>query len=136
LKKKVSPENPKGNALRSVENYGQEWAETSHASAVTRIYEKGLAPYFSGKHFISDLAQLNYPLMKEMLASIRRRAKSSGLAEVPVILENHTKDVRDFSDISRFLGDVAAADDIKCVTLSQLAKEIACGKFPIKTVGH
>ncbi len=133
LKKKVSPEKTKGSPVRSVENYGHEWAETSHSSTVTRIYEKGLVPYFSGKHFISDLAQLNYPLMKEMLASIRRRAKSSGLAEVPIILENHTKDVRDFSDIARFLSDVSAADDIQCVTLSQLAKEIVGGRFKIKT---
>ena len=69
LKKKVSPEKTKGKP-------GKECSRTTDTSGprrvipqrVTRIYEKGLAPYSRGKHFISDLAQLNYPLMKEMLS--------------------------------------------------------------------
>lgn len=132
-KKKIAPGNARPASARSVETYGHEWAQKKHASTVTRIYEKGLAPYVTGKHFISDIAQLDYALLKEMLTSIRRRARASGLAEVPVILENHTKDVRDFSDIARFVSDVAGADDIKCVTLSEIARELAAGSFAIKT---
>lgn len=118
---------------RSVEAYGQEWAQTAHASTWTRIYEKGIMPYLKGKHLISDLAQLDYALLCEMLHSIRRRALASGLNEVPVILENHTKDIRDFSHIERFIGDVSRADDIKCLTLTELARELERGRFQIRT---
>jgi hypothetical protein len=119
--------------VRSVEAYGQEWAQTAHASAWTRLYEKGIVPYLRGKHLISDLAQLDYALLREMLQSIRRRARESGLQQVPVILENHTKDVRDFSHIERFVEDVSRADDIRCVTLTELAQGLLGGKFQIRT---
>jgi hypothetical protein len=118
---------------RSVEAYGQEWAQTRHASPWTRIYEKGIVPYLKGKHLIADIAQLDYALLCEMLASIRRRALSSGLLDVPVILENHTKDIRDFSDIERFIRDVSQADDIRCLTLTELASGLQDGKFQIRT---
>jgi hypothetical protein len=119
--------------VRSVEAYGQEWAQTAHASRWTRIYEKGIVPYLKGKHLISDLAQLDYALLREMLQSIRRRARASGLRQVPVILENHTKDVRDFSHIERFISDVARAEDICCVTLTELAQALEAGQFQIRT---
>jgi len=118
---------------RSTEAYGQEWAQNRHASKIARIYEKGIAPYAKGKHLISDLAQLDYPLLSEMLASIRRRAAKSGLDEVPIILENHTKDIHDFSDIERFLREVSRAPDIRCLTLTELATELKRGRFKIRT---
>ena len=90
-------------------------------------------PYLKGKHLISDIAQLDYALLCEMLASIRRRARARGLDEVPVILENHTKDVRDFSHIERFVGDVARAEDIRCLTLTELAAGLRAGKFQVRT---
>jgi hypothetical protein len=71
--------------------------------------------------------------MTEMLESIRRRARASGLEDVPVILENHTKDVVDFSHIEKFIADIARADDIRCVTLTELSFELAHGRFAIKT---
>lgn len=132
---KVIPASAPPKGSRHSEAYGHEWAQTGHTSFTTRAFEKGVVPYLKGKHLISDLAQLDYPLLREMLASIRRRALASGLSEVPVILENHTKDVRDFSDIHRFLGDVSTASDIKCVTLTDLSREIERGTFKIKTAG-
>ncbi|HYJ46260.1 MAG TPA: hypothetical protein VEV81_06565, partial [Pyrinomonadaceae bacterium] len=118
---------------RSVETYGQEWAQVGHANTLTRVYEKGVVPYLKGKHLISDIAQLDYALMREMLRSIRRRAQASGLDHVPVILENHTKDIQNFSDIERFVRDVAAAPDIKCLTLTELADGLRGGKFHVRT---
>lgn len=117
---------------RSVAAYGHEWAQTSHDSKVRRIYDKGVVPYLKGRHLISDLAQLDYALMTEMLESIRRRARASGLKDVPVILENHTKDLRDFSHIDRFVSDVAKVSDIRCVTLAELANDLRSGRFEIK----
>ncbi len=133
VKRRLAPQAAERQSGRSVEAYGQEWAQVSHASAARRVYEKGVVPYLKGKHLISDIAQLDYALLCEMLASIRRRARASGLDEVPVILENHTKDVQDFSHIERFIGDVARADDVVCVTLTELAEGLQGGKFQIRT---
>jgi hypothetical protein len=133
IKRRVAPARAAQAGSRSVEAYGQEWAQTRHASSWARVYEKGIVPYLKGKHLISDIAQLDYALLCEMLASIRRRARASGLKDVPVILENHTKDIRDFSDIERFIKDVSQADDIVCLTLSELAQALQNGKFQIRT---
>ena len=121
------------NGGRTIETYGHEWAQTSHDSFVARIYEKGVIPYVKGKHLISDLAQLDYSLMREMLHSIRRRARAAGLDGVPIILENHTKDIKDFTHIGRFVAEVSKAPDIKCVTLNELATDLKGGRFQIKT---
>ena len=118
---------------RSVEAYGSEWAEKSHRSPIARVFDKGIKPYVKGKHLISDVAQLDYGLLQEMLASIRSRARARNVSQLPVILENHTKDVRNFADIERFVANVAKADDIKCVTLTEMSQELARGTFEIRT---
>ena len=133
VKKRIAPQPAAAlRGSRNVETYGKEWAEVGHASALKRVYEKGVVPYLKGKHLISDIAQLDYSLMSEMLASIRRRASASGLDRVPVILENHTKDIRDFSHIERFVKEVSLAADIKCVTLTEMAGDLRSGKFHIR----
>lgn len=133
VKRRIASSSVTEKSGRSAEVYGQEWAQTSHASVLTRVYEKGIVPYLKGKHLISDIAQLDYALLREMLSSIRRRAQASNLDSVPVILENHTKDIRDFSDIERFIKDVSQAEDIQCLTLTELARELRSGKFQIRT---
>ena len=110
-----------------------EWAEVERQSLPARIFKNVLVPYWAGHHFISDLAKLNYPLMREMLADIRQRAHRSKLPEVPVILECHTKDIYDFVHIERFLHDIAQADDIRCVTLTELARGFESGRFYVRT---
>ena len=132
-RERIAPAALQKKSSRSVEAYGHEWAQVSHSSPLTRIYEKGILPYLKGKHLISDIAQLDYALLSEMLTSIRRRARRSGLKEIPVILENHTKDVQDFSHIERFIADLSEADDIKCVTLTEIGRELESGRFQIKT---
>ena len=130
---KISPGSAPNKTGRTVESYGHEWAQASHNSTFTRVYEKGILPYIKGKHLISDLAQLDYKLMREMLSSIRRRARASRLPDVPVVLENHTKDIQNFSAIERFVSEVSKAPDIKCVTLTELARELQQGRFAIRT---
>jgi len=119
---------------RSVEAYGEEWAQID-GSLMNRVYRKGIVPYLKGKHTISDLAQLDYPLMIEMLDSIRKRARVSGLADVPVVLENHTKDIQNFSDLEKFLEKAAASPDVKFITLTDLATNLREKNFKIKTQG-
>jgi hypothetical protein len=77
---------------------------------------------------------LNYPLMQEMLASIRTRAQASGLAQVPVVLTNHPKDIRDWDAIERFVGEVAESGDIEFITLRQIAERVKSGDFAVKSV--
>ena len=133
VKNRVAPKSKPKKTGRTVESYGHESTWSSQASTLTQVYEKGVVPYIKGKHLISDLAQLDYPLMREMLAAIRRRARAANIAEVPVILENHTKDIQDFSHIERFIAEVSKATDIKCVTLTELARELRNGRFPVRT---
>ena len=135
LRQRLSRETQSINASQTATAYGAEW-EPVGVSKLGRIYEDKIKPYVRGQHYISDLAQLNYPLLREMLSSIRERARKSGLPEVPVILENHTKDIGDFSDIKRFLSDVSRSSDIKFLTLTELASKLDAGAFSIRTANH
>ncbi len=118
----------------ATESYAQqEWADTRHTSPWMRLYEKAVRPCLEGKHLTSDIGKLSYPFMREMLASIRRQARASGLEHVPVILTNHSKYIEDYEPIDRFLRDATATDDIKFLTLTELAGKLQSGEFPIKT---
>jgi hypothetical protein len=132
IKQKVNAKSSVSSGSRTVESYGHEWAQVGENKA-KRVLQKVVVPYVKGKHMISDLAQLDYPLLVEMLSSIRRRAGRSGLQNVPVVLENHTKDIRDFSDIERFLEKAVPNTDIKFLTLTELATKLREGFFPVRT---
>jgi hypothetical protein len=120
---------------RVVDNYGRlEWDQKSYRSPAKRIYEKGIKPLLHGKHFISDTARLDYPLLRAMLESVRRRARQTGLREVPVILTNYPKEIRDFTHLERFIGEASQAEDIKFLTLTELAGKLRSGEFQIRTV--
>ncbi|MFN2576654.1 MAG: hypothetical protein ABR607_03080 [Pyrinomonadaceae bacterium] len=105
----------------------------NQSTGLARVYEKLIAPAITRKHFVSDTGRLNYPLMCEMLASIRRRARESGLAKVPVVLTNHPKDIRDWAGLERFVGDITEAEDLKFITLSELAEKIRNGEIEVMT---
>jgi hypothetical protein len=105
----------------------------SGSTGLTRVYEKLIAPAIKRKHFVADTGRLNYPLMCEMLDSIRQRARDSGLAKVPVVLTNHPKDIRDWAGLERFVGEVADAPDLEFITLSDLAAKIRSGEFEVRT---
>jgi hypothetical protein len=118
---------------RATSNDYAEWAEVKRQSLPAFVFKGVLAKYWTGQHFISDLSKLNYSLMREMLADIRRRALGLNVPEVPVVLECHTKDIHDFAHIKRFVLDASQADDIRCVTLTELARGFQSGKFYVRT---
>ena len=118
----------------ATESYTEEWADVKAPSGLKRLVKEALVASREGKHFISDIAQLDYSLLREMLKSIRRRAHQTGLDQVPVVLENHTKDIQDFSHIERFVREVAGADDVRCITLTELARGLQAGRFHIRTL--
>ena len=105
----------------------------SERRGLGRVYEKLIGPALKGKYFVSDTGRLNYPLMKEMIRSIRQRARETGLPQLPVVITNHPKDIRDWSGLERFVGDLAEADDIEFITLTEIANKILSGKFQVRT---
>lgn len=112
---------------------GQEWAEIVQSSFIARAYHKAIKPSLRGKHTTADIGEMDYIALKEMLRAIRAQARASGLRELPIILTNHSKNVRDFSHIERFLADVAEAEDMQFATLTDVARKLEAGDFPIKT---
>ncbi|MDX6531939.1 MAG: hypothetical protein QOH41_4229 [Blastocatellia bacterium] len=102
-------------------------------SRIGLAFDKLIMPAIKRKHFVSDTGRLNYPLMQEMLASIRQRARDSGLTQLPVVLTNHPKDIRDLAAIERFVGEASQAEDIRFITLSEIAAKIQSGEFAVRT---
>ncbi len=120
------------NGQRTEKYAEEEWAERRHASLPLRIYEKGVRPGLKGWYLTADLSRLSYPLMIEMLDSIRRRALVSGHARVPAIISNHSKDIKDFAAIERFVNHAAKSDDIRFLTQTELVEKLEAGEFPIR----
>jgi hypothetical protein len=110
----------------------QAGSKSHRQSRIGLAFDKLIVPLVKRKHFVSDTGRLNYPLMREMLSSIRARARESGLAQLPVILTNHPKDIRDLPAIERFVGEASQAEDIRFITLSEIAKRIQNHEFQVK----
>lgn len=110
----------------------REW-ERVNASTLSKMVRQ-LQPYLNkGAYQIGDLSALEYPWLCCMMKSIRQRARSSRLPEIPVILENHTKEIGNFKDIERFISDCARAEDVRFITLTELAARLQNGQFEIQT---
>jgi hypothetical protein len=80
----------------------------------------------------SDLAGLSVFQMREMLRDIRRRARESGLPVVPIVLENHSKDLGDLEPIELFARTIAEAADLEVITLTELARNIERGAYHVR----
>jgi hypothetical protein len=91
-----------------------------------------IKPLLSGKHYTADISRLDGTLLREMLSAIRSRASSSCLEQVPVVITNHSKYMSDFVDFDRFLGEIAVADDLKTITMTELVQMLRKGMFEIK----
>jgi len=106
--------------------------ESPGNSRLALTFEKLIKPALKRKYSISDTGRLNYSLMREMLASIRARARQSSLSHVPVVLTSHPKYIRDWAAIERFVGEVSKADDIQFVTLTEVADKIKSSEFRVR----
>jgi len=123
-----------GNRLRKSASAGSPAPRLdSERRGLGRVYEKLIEPTLKGKYFVADTGRLNYPLMREMVSSIRRRASETGLQQVPVVITNHPKDIRDWEGLERFVGKAAEAQDIEFITLSEVAQKFRSGEFQIRT---
>ncbi len=81
---------------------------------------------------VSDLSCLSYFQMKEMLGDLRRRARRAGVAALPVVLQNHTKDVGDFAPLQLLAREIAATPDLSVITLTELARNLRSGRYPVR----
>jgi hypothetical protein len=86
----------------------------------------------SSKLRVSDLSALSFGQMHQMLEDIRRRARATGWAVVPVVLENHTKDIGNFIPFERLAAHISSAADLEVLTLTELARNIEGGIYPIR----
>lgn len=117
----------------SATNYSnQEWAEVGRSSPITRIYDKAIMPSIKGKHLTADTGQLDYALLCEMVQAIRKKARAANLKQVPVILTNHSKYIKDFAPTERFINEISKSKDIKFLTLTELAGMLQAGEFQIR----
>jgi hypothetical protein len=81
---------------------------------------------------VSDLSELSYLETWEMRRDVRRRARRSGWPVVPVVIENHTKDLGDLEPLRLFARAVARSD-LEVITLAELARNVRDGMYPIRT---
>lgn len=130
-------QNNKAGAARKIS--GEDSPQTQDMGLNTRSYltreflwDLFKAPW-KGFYRISDLSLLDYQTLRLMLKKIRAQAKASGLPEVPVIIENHTKLIKDFSSIEKFFSDISEAKDIQTHTLTELTFDLTHGRFSIRT---
>ncbi|HEV2704570.1 MAG TPA: hypothetical protein VGV59_01520 [Pyrinomonadaceae bacterium] len=125
---------PQADGASETETYAQqEWADVGLTSPVARVYEKAVKPLLEGKHTTSDIGALDDAALGELLRAIRRWASATGLREVPVILTNHSKYIADFAPIESFLRAASRVGEIKFVTLTEVARKLEAGAFPIRT---
>jgi hypothetical protein len=123
-----------GKTAGGVASYAaEEWADTRRLSKSALVREKVLEPVLRGRHETADIGALDLPALREMLRALRRRAGASGLLEVPVVLTNHTKYVEDFGAIETFLREAAEGGDVRFVTLTDIARGLEAGKYPVRT---
>jgi hypothetical protein len=78
---------------------------------------------------IADLSALNSRVMRAMIGRIRGNATASGRSVVPVVLENHTKDIGDFGPFEEFAAYVASQPDLEVITLQQLHENLQGGLY-------
>lgn len=100
-------------------SYGREvWGPSSPELAPTRQ--------------VSDLSTLNFVEMREMIDDIVRRAAESGAACVPVVVENHTKDVGFFRPLERFARWLKEVPEVEVVTARTVAENLRAGAYPVR----
>jgi hypothetical protein len=109
-------------------NSGDEWTNKGESGAIG-LLKRVVKRYLLGQVHIADVSRLDYAMMRQMMGHIRRQVERSGLPDVPVILENHTKDIHDFADIERFVAGVAVSPDVKTITLTEIAHGLRDGTF-------
>lgn len=110
--------------------YRHTWGQNTGRAS---LMSKAAAFLKSQSDRVSDLSTLSYLEMKFVMRDIRQRVQASGASTVPVILENHTKNIGDFRPIERFCKYISQASDIEVITSCEMVKHLYCGQYPIRS---
>lgn len=147
VKKRFNPSKENVSATRVPLKYSADWSpdpypemadknsdvnphQGSRVRGWARI-RKTVSRLFKKNHFISDLSLMDLEHCRCMMDIIRVKGQESGRPEIPIVLENHTKDLHDFSYLDSFFQDLACADDVEIFTLTDLALALKQGRFQI-----
>lgn len=95
-------------------------------------FQRLMTYYGSKERHISTLSMLSYPMMREMVRDMHRRADASGWPAVPVVLENNTGHVGNFDPIERFAAFIIRQLDVRIVPLRRVAQDLAAGFYPVR----
>ena len=98
----------------------------SHGGLINKRVNSKLYRSISLK--ISDLSALNYAEMRIMMNDIRRKARAFKWNFVPIVITNHTKDIKRFRAIEKFCNYLSTCEDISIITSSELVQNIFSGK--------
>ncbi|MGV7222408.1 MAG: hypothetical protein ACQ9MH_12860 [Nitrospinales bacterium] len=134
----------KGHSSNPENAVGKDWQSVtaSYDKASTAVHSvksknrkrliKTILKLFKKNHFIADLSLMDLEHCRCMTKIIRKKTQERDL-DIPVIIENHTKDLNDLSHLDSFFKELAQADDINFMTLTNLTQELDNGRFPIQT---
>ncbi len=114
------------NAGYELEDYNRGLGKKKHFSISERIKSM-----FIKQLKISDLAHLNYYLFTKMINEIRTHADKTGLEVIPIVIENHTKNIGNFKPFERFAKYISKSSDLKVITAQELNKNIAKNMYKI-----
>lgn len=85
------------------------------------------------EHYVADLSMLTPLMVQDMLKSIRTKARKSKISPIPVILENHTKDIGNFKPIEYFAKLVSKQSDFRVLTAREVAENIKNGVYSVRS---
>lgn len=144
LKMNQSSAKFKGHSSNPENTVGKDWQSVSTSSdnagtAIRTVKSKNwqrlmstTLKLFKKNHFIADLSLMDLEHCRCMTKIIRKKIQERDL-DIPVILENHTKDLNDLRHLDNFFKELVQADDISFMTLTNLTQELDNGRFPIQT---
>jgi hypothetical protein len=84
------------------------------------------------RFYIADLSEMSGVLWRKMLAEIRRKVSASTDSAVPIVLENHTKDLGDMRNIRLLAEHLARQDDVQVLTLREIASNLEAGRYSVR----
>jgi len=88
----------------------------------------------SFKDVTADLSMLSFPEMKQLIQEARKKAKAHNVDVMPIVLENHTKDINYLEPIEKFAKYITSVSDVEVITLKQMAENVKNGIYKIKHV--
>lgn len=114
-RKRVARKNQAQTAAAGVAGYN-EWENVGKQSLLKKIYEK-----VKSADRIADLAPFSKWHMRKLIQAIYRKSHVSGVSAIPIVLENHTKDVTSTDAIEFFISQCGQRSDIHFITMTQMA---------------